>query len=192
MKDLAPAAEYLLTERSSQLENPWKTPGPAVDRRRRRWCVSVDWHRAAVPGFSGGRRVRRSAARRFEPDGIAFTRQNGVVRSAIAFEIYARRHPKRRLQAGEYFFHQPISGHDVFWQIADGHIYEQPFTVREGETIFDIARNLEAGKFMGAGEFLSAAKNPNWFTILLRTPKPWKDFCTRPRIICRDVRRPTS
>jgi UPF0755 protein len=86
--------------------------------------------------------------------------QNGVVRSAIAFEVYARRHPKRRLQAGEYFFHQPISGHDVFWQIADGHIYEQPFTVREGETMFDIARNLEAGKFMGAGEFLTAAKNP--------------------------------
>jgi UPF0755 protein len=86
--------------------------------------------------------------------------QNGVVRSAIAFEIYARRHPKRRLQAGEYLFNQPISGHDVFWQIADGHVYEQPFTVREGETIFDIARELEAGKFMSANEFLTAARNP--------------------------------
>jgi UPF0755 protein len=86
--------------------------------------------------------------------------QNGVVRSAVAFEIYARRHPKRRLQAGEYFFNRPISGHDVFWQIADGHIYEQPFTVREGETMFDIARDLEAGKFMAASDFLTAAKNP--------------------------------
>ena len=45
--------------------------------------------------------------------------QNGVIRSATAFEYYARRHPKRRLQAGEYFFGKPISGHDVFWQIAD-------------------------------------------------------------------------
>jgi UPF0755 protein len=87
-------------------------------------------------------------------------KQNGVIRSTAAFEIYARRHPKRLLQAGEYRFDHPISGHDVFWQIADGHIYEQPFTVREGETIFDIARDLEAGKFMSANEFLTAARNP--------------------------------
>jgi UPF0755 protein len=86
--------------------------------------------------------------------------QNGVIRNATAFEIYARRHPKRRLQAGEYFFSKPISGHDVFWQIADGHVFEQPFTVREGETMFDIARDLEAGKYMTAAEFLAAAKNP--------------------------------
>jgi len=87
-------------------------------------------------------------------------KQNGVIRSSTAFELYARRHPKRRLQAGEYFFNHPISGRDVFWQIADGHVFEQPFTVREGETIFDIARELEAGKFMSANEFLTAARNP--------------------------------
>jgi UPF0755 protein len=87
-------------------------------------------------------------------------KQNGVIRSAFVFEVYARRHPTRRLQAGEYLFNHPISAHDVFWQIADGHIYEQPFTVREGETIFDIARELEAGKFMTASEFLKAAENP--------------------------------
>jgi UPF0755 protein len=87
-------------------------------------------------------------------------KQNGVIRSSTAFEVYARRHPKRRLQAGEYFFNQPISGRDVFWQIADGHVFQQPFTVREGETIFDIARNLEAGKLMSANEFLTAARNP--------------------------------
>jgi UPF0755 protein len=86
--------------------------------------------------------------------------QNGVIRSAFVFGIYARRHPKRRLQAGEYFFDHAVTGHDVFWQIADGHIYEQPFTVREGETIFDIAHQLEAGKFMTANEFLTAAQNP--------------------------------
>jgi UPF0755 protein len=86
--------------------------------------------------------------------------RNGVIRSAVAFEIYSRRHPRRRLQAGEYFFDRPISGHDVFWQIADGHVYQQPFTVREGETIFDIARDLEAGKFMNSAEFSTAARNP--------------------------------
>jgi UPF0755 protein len=87
-------------------------------------------------------------------------KQNGVIRSSFAFEVYARRHPRRRLQAGEYFFNRAISGHDVFWQIADGHVYEQPFTVREGETIFDIAHDLEAANLMTSGEFLGAAQNP--------------------------------
>jgi len=34
-------------------------------------------------------------------------KQSGVIRSALAFEVYARRHPRRRLQAGEYFFDHP-------------------------------------------------------------------------------------
>jgi len=33
---------------------------------------------------------------------------------------------------------------------------QQPFTVREGETMFDIARELEAAKFMRAGDFVFA------------------------------------
>lgn len=85
---------------------------------------------------------------------------NGVIRSAIAFEIYARRHPKRTLVAGEYFFDHPLSGREVFWKLANGEIYEQPFTVREGQTIFDIARALEAAKIMVADEFLKAAGDP--------------------------------
>jgi len=84
-------------------------------------------------------------------------KQNGVVRSKLAFEIYARRHPKRTLQAGEYFFDHALTGRDVYWKIAGGQVYQQPFTVREGETMFDIARELEAGKFMPAGDFLFAA-----------------------------------
>jgi len=88
-------------------------------------------------------------------------KRGGVVRSKLAFEIYARRHPRRTLQAGEYFFDRPMTGRDVFWKIAGGQIYEQPFTVREGETMFDIARDLEAGKFMPAGDFLFAASDPS-------------------------------
>jgi UPF0755 protein len=103
-------------------------------------------------------------------------KQNGVIRNSTAFEIYSRRHPKRRLQAGEYFFNQPISGHDVFWQIADGHVYEQPFTVREGETVFDIARELEAGKFMSATEFLSAARNPELIRDMSPNAKSLEGF----------------
>jgi UPF0755 protein len=85
---------------------------------------------------------------------------NGVVRSALAFEIYARRHPKRTLQAGEYFFDHALTGREVFWKVANGQVYQQPFTVREGETMFDIARELGAAKFMPAGDFLFAAGDP--------------------------------
>ncbi|HKI13234.1 MAG TPA: endolytic transglycosylase MltG [Candidatus Acidoferrum sp.] len=85
---------------------------------------------------------------------------NGVIRSAIAFEIYARRHPKRTPVAGEYFFDHPLSGKEVFWKLANGEIYQQPFTVREGQTMYDIARELEAAKIMVADDFLKAASDP--------------------------------
>lgn len=95
---------------------------------------------------------RRGVARLLE--------QNGVVRSAVAFEIYARRHPKRTLEAGEYFFNKPTRGGDVFWKLAKGEVYEVPFTVREGETLYDIAHDLEAGHFMSADAFIKAASDP--------------------------------
>jgi UPF0755 protein len=95
---------------------------------------------------------RRTAGRLLE--------ENGIIRSGMAFEIYARRHPKRTLVAGDYFFDRPLSGKEVFWKLADGQVFEQPFTVKEGETIFDIARDLEAAKYMTAEAFLKAAQDP--------------------------------
>ena len=85
--------------------------------------------------------------------------RNGVIRSAIAFELYARQHPRRTIVAGEYFFDHPVSERDVFWTLASGKVFEQPFVVREGETMFDIARDLETGKFMRAQEFLDVMYN---------------------------------
>jgi UPF0755 protein len=85
--------------------------------------------------------------------------KNGVVRSAVAFEIYARRHPRRTLQAGEYFFDHAVAAKDVFSTLASGNVYSQPFVVREGETMFDIGRDLEAAKFMKADEFVRAASD---------------------------------
>jgi UPF0755 protein len=85
----------------------------------------------------------------------------GVIRNSFAFEFYARRHPKRTLEAGEYLFDHALSGKEVFWKLANGEVYQQPFTVREGETIFDIARDLEAAKYMAAEDFLKAAEDPS-------------------------------
>jgi len=82
-----------------------------------------------------------------------------VIRSALAFEFYARRHSRRSLQAGEYFFDHAASGKGIFWKLAQGEVYVLPFTVREGETMFDIAHELEAAKFIPAADFLRAAKD---------------------------------
>ena len=121
------------------------------------------WYGFSEPyqGFAAGGvfvDVPHGASQRY----VAYLLQkNGVVRSALALRVYARRHPKRTLQAGEYFFDHAMTGREVFWKLANGQVYQQPFTVREGETMFDIARELEAGKFMRAGDFLYAAGDPS-------------------------------
>ncbi|PYU08257.1 MAG: endolytic transglycosylase MltG [Acidobacteria bacterium] len=97
--------------------------------------------------------------------------RNGVIRSAIAFELYARQHPRRTIVAGEYFFDHPVSERDVFWTLASGKVFEQPFVVREGQTMFDIARNLETGKFMRAQEFMNIMYNTAPIRDLV--PRAW-------------------
>jgi UPF0755 protein len=88
-------------------------------------------------------------------------KREGVIRSAVAFEMYARRHRKRVLVAGDYFFEHALSGKEVFWKLANGEVYQRPFTVREGETLFDIAHELEEAKYLPASEFLKAAQDPS-------------------------------
>src|SRR5258706_10415741 len=58
-------------------------------------------------------------------------KQNGVIRSAFAFEAYARRHPKRRLEVGVYLFAQPPSRHEVFSSITLWHLFLTAFIGRE-------------------------------------------------------------
>ena len=100
----------------------------------------------------------------------------GIIRSALAFDVYGRRHPKRSLEAGEYFFDHAQSGKDVFWKLANGEVYQQPFVVREGQTMFDIAHQLEAEKHMSAAEFLKAAKNPDPILDLDPTARTLEGF----------------
>ena len=100
----------------------------------------------------------------------------GVIRNSYAFEFYARRHPKRTLEAGEYLFDHPLSGKEVFWKLANGQVFEQPFTVREGETIFDIARDLEAAKYMSADDFLTAAQDSSQIKDLFPDARTLEGF----------------
>lgn len=85
--------------------------------------------------------------------------QEGVVRSALVFRLYCRLHPKRGLQVGEYFFDHAASGRDVFWTLANGRIFEKQFTVHEGTTSFEIARELQAAHVLSADAFLKAAED---------------------------------
>src|SRR3989442_12346597 len=78
-------------------------------------------------------------------------KKNGVIRSATAFEIYARRNPKRTLQAGEYFFDHAATGMDGFWKIVKRNVFQKPFTVGEGETMFRIRPEMGAGEFISPG-----------------------------------------
>jgi len=75
---------------------------------------------------------------------------NGVVRSALAFEIYARRHPKRTLQAGEYFFDHAMTGREVSGSSPTPGLRAALHGAR-GETMFDIARELEAAEVHARG-----------------------------------------
>lgn len=86
---------------------------------------------------------------------------NGVIRSGAAFEIYARRKGPRTVQAGEYFFDHATSARDVFWKLAKGDVFEQPFTVKEGDTMFDIAKGLEKANMLTQAQFLAAARDPS-------------------------------
>jgi len=91
---------------------------------------------------------------------------NGVVRSALAFEIYAGG-IQTYAASGRVLLR---SCHDRPRSLLEAR--QRPglraaFTVREGETMFDIARELEAAKFMRAGDFLFAAGDPATFAILL-------------------------
>src|SRR5258708_8123315 len=74
----------------------------------------------------------------------ALLKSNGVVRSALAFEIYARRHPKRTPQAGDYYFSHAMTGREVFWKLAEGQVYQHPFTVRAEETMLHIPPQLQS------------------------------------------------
>jgi len=86
--------------------------------------------------------------------------ESGVVRSARSFRVLALTHRHARLEAGEYRFERPETPEQVFDTLAHGRIYLVTVTIPEGETMFDIAAQLEAKAITTREEFLAAARNP--------------------------------
>jgi UPF0755 protein len=81
---------------------------------------------------------------------------NGVVRSRIAFEALCRSQ-HRPLEAGEYFFNQPVTAFHVFDDLANGRVYTKELIIPEGFTMFDIADAAAKEGFLTRAEFLAAA-----------------------------------
>lgn len=86
--------------------------------------------------------------------------RKGVVRSALAFEIWSRWHHGQKLEAGEYRFDHPMTPREVFNQVAEGQIWTVSLTVPEGWTMFDIADAVARAGLVSRAAFLRAARDP--------------------------------
>jgi UPF0755 protein len=85
--------------------------------------------------------------------------ENGVVRNRYTFEIFARLQKRRTLEAGEYFFNQPVTAVSVYDAIVNGRVYVKEFVIPEGFTMFDIADLAAQEGFLTRDEFLTAARD---------------------------------
>jgi UPF0755 protein len=94
---------------------------------------------------------------RWQVAGILKT--NDVIRNRLAFTVMSEWHFHRPLQAGEYFFDQPLNSREVFWKISHGQIYQRTVIVPEGYTMFDIGTDLERRGICSRDEFVAAAHN---------------------------------
>jgi UPF0755 protein len=90
--------------------------------------------------------------------GIAATlAEHGVIRNALAFELY-RKYAGGTLKAGEYRFDGPLKLGDVYRKIARGEVYTIALPIPEGYNIFDIAGAVEKAGLGTAGDFLAAER----------------------------------
>ena len=83
-------------------------------------------------------------------------REEDVIRNRLAFTLFSYWHFRRPIQAGEYYFDQPVNTREVFWKMAHGRIYVRTILVPEGWTSFDIAEEIQAQGICDREQFLAA------------------------------------
>jgi UPF0755 protein len=82
---------------------------------------------------------------------------NGVLRRELPFSIYARiTGASRRLQAGEYRFHQPATPKEVLNRIVKGDVYYISITIPEGLTAKETVEHIARAGVGDRDEMLSA------------------------------------
>jgi UPF0755 protein len=86
-------------------------------------------------------------------------RGDDVIRNRLAFALFTVWHFRRPIQAGEYYFDQPVNTREVFWKMARGRIYIRSILVPEGWTSFDIADEIQAQGICNREEFLAATRD---------------------------------
>lgn len=95
----------------------------------------------------------------------------GVIKSASAFNVYARLTGKRsELKRGEYLLRTDMRPGEVIDVITSGRSMAKPFTVSEGLNIFEIATLVERSGVGGREEFLSLVRDPAFVKSLLGEP----------------------
>jgi len=91
-------------------------------------------------------------------------RQNDVIRNRLAFTLFSVWHFRRPIQAGEYYFDQPVNSREVFWKMARGRIYIRTILVPEGWTSFDIADEIQEQGICDREEFLAATRETSFIS----------------------------
>jgi len=85
-------------------------------------------------------------------------RHDDVIRNRLAFTLFSYWHFRKPIQAGEYYFDQPVNTREVFWKMARGRIYVRTILVPEGWTSFDIAEEIEEQGICDREQFLAATR----------------------------------
>jgi UPF0755 protein len=93
-------------------------------------------------------------------------RKEDVIRNRLAFALFSMWHFRRPIQAGEYYFDEPVNSREVFWKMAHGRIYIRTVLVPEGWTSFDIADEIQEQGICGRGQFLAATRDTSLISRL--------------------------
>ena len=103
-------------------------------------------------------------------------RNDDVIRNRLAFMLFSVWHLRSPIQAGEYYFDQPVNSREVFWKMAHGRIYIRTILVPEGWTSFDIAQEIEEQGICNRDDFLEATRNTSLISNLAPQARSLEGF----------------
>lgn len=100
----------------------------------------------------------------------------GIIRSARAMRWYVNlASPHKKLQRGEFALNLNMPVPEVVTALTEGKPIQYPFTVVEGENVFQVAESLEAKGLATKAEFLAAVRAPEVIKLI-----PWNSPLARP------------
>jgi UPF0755 protein len=99
----------------------------------------------------------------------------GIIRSARALRWYVNFVSHKKLQRGEFALNLNMPVPELVFALTEGKPIQYPFTVVEGENVFQIADSLEAKGLASKTEFLAAVRSPDVVKLI-----PWNSPLARP------------